>query len=84
MHSWRRVPQAVLEELGVDVADLSHEEAAARREQAGPNRLPEVRGPSLPRQFAAQLVHFFALLWVAAALACVGQMPQLGWRSSRW
>jgi hypothetical protein len=37
----------LLEGLGVDAADLSHEEAAARREQAGPNRLPEVRGPSL-------------------------------------
>ena len=40
-----------------------------RGEEQAIRRLPEVRGPSLPRQFAAQLVHFFALLWVAAALA---------------
>jgi magnesium-transporting ATPase (P-type) len=70
----------VLEELGAEAAGLSHEEAAARLVQAGPNRLPQAKGPSLPRQFAAQLLHFFALLlWVAAVLAFVGQMPQLGW-----
>ena len=73
-------PEAVLRELGVDAGGLSHEEAAARLELAGPNRLPQARGPGLPRQFAAQLLHFFALLlWVAAVLAFVGQMPQLGW-----
>jgi P-type Ca2+ transporter type 2C len=72
--------EAVLGELGVDAGGLSHQEAAARLAQAGPNRLPQARGPSLPRQFAAQLLHFFALLlWVAAVLAFIGQMPQLGW-----
>ena len=72
--------EVVLGELGVDAGGLSHQEAAARLTQAGPNRLPQARGPSLPRQFAAQLLHLFALLlWVAAVLAFVGQMPQLGW-----
>jgi hypothetical protein len=72
--------EVVLGELGVDAGGLSHQEAAARLAQAGPNRLPQARGPSLPRQFAAQLLHFFALLlWVAAVLAFVGQLPQLGW-----
>jgi P-type Ca2+ transporter type 2C len=72
--------EAVLGELGVDAGGLSHQEATARLAQAGPNRLPQARGPSLPRQFAAQLLHFFALLlWVAAVLAFVGQLPQLGW-----
>jgi sodium/potassium-transporting ATPase subunit alpha len=72
--------EVVLGELGVDAGGLSHQEAAARLAQAGPNRLPQARGPSLPGQFAAQLLHFFALLlWVAAVLAFVGQMPQLGW-----
>ncbi|HEU4354735.1 MAG TPA: cation-transporting P-type ATPase, partial [Actinomycetota bacterium] len=43
------------------------------------NALPEHRGPSLPRQLLDQMVHFFALmLWAAAVLAFVGQMPQLG------
>jgi P-type Ca2+ transporter type 2C len=72
--------EAVLGEPGVDAGGLSHQEAVARLGQAGPNRLPQARGPSLPRQFAAQLLHFFALLlWVAAVLAFVGQLPQLGW-----
>jgi magnesium-transporting ATPase (P-type) len=66
------------EGAGVDAGGLSHEEAAARLELAGPN--PQARGPGLQRQLAAQLLHFFALLlWVAAMLAFVGQMPQLGW-----
>jgi hypothetical protein len=47
--------EVVLGELAVDAGGLSHQEAAARLVQAGPNRLPQARGPSLPRQFAAQL-----------------------------
>jgi P-type Ca2+ transporter type 2C len=71
---------AALQELGVQPHGLSHDEARVRLERFGPNRLPRARGPSLPRQFAAQLTHFFALLlWVAAVLAFVGRMPQLGW-----
>lgn len=71
---------AVLQELGVNGEGLSHDEARVRLQRVGPNKLPQARGPSLPRQFAAQLVHFFALLlWVAAVLAFVGRMPQLGW-----
>ncbi|WP_218591881.1 cation-translocating P-type ATPase, partial [Pseudonocardia oceani] len=45
----------------------------------GPNTLPAPRPPSPLRQFVRQLTHFFALmLWVAAGLAVVGGMPQLG------
>jgi magnesium-transporting ATPase (P-type) len=77
--------EVVLGELGVDAGGLSHQEAAARLTQAGPNRLPQARGPSLPRQFAAQLLHLVALLlWVAAVLAFVGQMPSSAGRSSPW
>jgi magnesium-transporting ATPase (P-type) len=58
---------------------LSVEDAAARLASAGPNELPTPHGPSLPSQFAEQLIHFFALmLWVAAGLAFVGGMPALG------
>ncbi|MGZ4110027.1 MAG: cation-translocating P-type ATPase [Actinomycetota bacterium] len=58
---------------------LSSEDATARLRRTGLNVLPERRGPSLPRQFLAQLFHFFAImLWVAALLAFVGEMPQLG------
>ena len=58
---------------------LSPEEAAARLARTGPNELPEQRGPSLPRQLLDQMIHFFALmLWVAAALAFVADLPALG------
>ena len=58
---------------------LPPEEAALRLATTGRNELPEHRGPSLPRQLLDQMVHFFALmLWAAAALAFVGQLPQLG------
>jgi magnesium-transporting ATPase (P-type) len=58
---------------------LSSEEAAVRLATSGRNELPEHRGRSLPRQLLDQMVHFFALmLWAAAALAFVGELPQLG------
>jgi magnesium-transporting ATPase (P-type) len=60
-------------------AGLSPEEASARLARTGPNELPEQRGPSLPRQLLDQMVHFFALmLWAAAALAFVADLPELG------
>ena len=44
----------------------------------GPNELPTRRTPTW-RRCGAEFVHFFALmLWVAAALAFVAGMPQLG------
>ncbi len=58
---------------------LSAEEAAARLVRFGPNRLPEQRRRSLPMQLLDQMIHFFALmLWVAAALAIIADMPELG------
>lgn len=57
---------------------LSAAEAHARLGRYGPNVLPRVRPPSRLREFAAQLVHFFALLlWAAAAFAYIAGMPQL-------
>jgi magnesium-transporting ATPase (P-type) len=77
--------EVALGELGVDTGGLSNEEATARLAQAGPTGCPKPRGPSLLHQFAAQILHFFALLlWVAAVLAFVGQMPSSGGRSSPW
>jgi P-type Ca2+ transporter type 2C len=73
-------PGAVLNELGTVRDGLTHSEAAARLVRFGSNELPKRHGPGLVRQFLDQLVHFFALmLWVAAGLAFVGRMPQLGW-----
>ncbi|HEY7584408.1 MAG TPA: cation-transporting P-type ATPase [Acidimicrobiia bacterium] len=54
-------------------------EAADRLQQFGPNRFGQPRGPSLGRRLVEQLVHFFALmLWIAAGLAFVGGLPELG------
>jgi len=70
---------AVLEELRTNAEGLSADEATARLRRVGRNVLPQERGPGLARRMAGQLVHFFALmLWAAAILAFVGEMPQLG------
>src|SRR5690606_17212926 len=58
---------------------LSAEEAARRRARDGPNVLPRPRRSSAVRRFLDQLVHVFALmLWVAAGLAFVADLPELG------
>jgi magnesium-transporting ATPase (P-type) len=57
---------------------LTRVEAAARLAEAGPNVLAEPKRPSHIRRFAANLVHLFALLlWLGAALALLGGLPQL-------
>ncbi len=58
---------------------LSAAEAAARLAIDGPNVLPLPPRPPMWSQLAAQMVHFFALLfWVAGALAFVAGLPHLG------
>jgi magnesium-transporting ATPase (P-type) len=53
--------------------------AAARLAADGPNRLPTPRRVPAWRRLAAEMVHFFALLfWVAGALAFIAGLPQLG------
>ena len=70
----------LLKELGATAGGLSAEEAEVRLHRFGENRVSQPGGPPLLRRFVEQLTHFFALmLWVAAALAFVGRMPQLGW-----
>jgi calcium-translocating P-type ATPase len=60
-------------------AGLSSAEASRRLARDGPNLLPTAPRPSWVRRLADQLVHLFALmLWVAAVLAVVAGMPQLG------
>jgi magnesium-transporting ATPase (P-type) len=72
-------PERALGLLRTAREGLSPEQAAARLRRTGPNELPSQRGPTLPRQLLDQLFHFFALmLWLAAGLAFVGGMPQLG------
>lgn len=58
---------------------LTTAEAALRRAEQGPNRLPAPRRPSALRRLVEELTHFFALmLWVAGLLALVGGLAQLG------
>src|SRR5437660_2535784 len=58
---------------------LTSKQAAARLAADGQNRLPVRRPTPAWRLLAAELVHFFALLfWVAGGLAFLAGMPQLG------
>lgn len=60
-------------------AGLSTAEAERRSVASGRNRLPEPRRTPWPRRLAGELTHFFAImLWVAAVLAFVAGLPQLG------
>jgi magnesium-transporting ATPase (P-type) len=65
--------------MGTSVASgLTHEQARARLAEVGRNVLAEPKRPSAFRRFAANLVHLFAvLLWIGAALALVGGLPEL-------
>jgi magnesium-transporting ATPase (P-type) len=72
-------PEAALAELRTSLEGLSPDDAAARLARVGANELPKPHGPGLIRQLLDQLFHLFALiLWIAAGLAFVGAMPQLG------
>ncbi|MCT9868206.1 cation-translocating P-type ATPase [Paenarthrobacter aurescens] len=58
---------------------LSSQAARDLLRQTGPNVLPTARKVPAWRKLLAELTHFFALmLWVAAGLAFVAGMPQLG------
>ncbi len=60
-------------------AGLTTAEAGRRIAADGPNRLPSPRRPSAARRLGTELVHFFALmLWVAAGLALLAGLPELG------
>ncbi|MBC7292310.1 MAG: cation-transporting P-type ATPase [Actinotalea sp.] len=58
---------------------LSSAEAARRLAHDGPNRIPPPRLPSAARRLLAELTHAFAvMLWVAAGLAVLAGLPELG------
>jgi magnesium-transporting ATPase (P-type) len=58
---------------------LTGVEALRRLTRDGPNLLPLAKQPSALRHLVAEFTHFFAaLFWVAAALAFIAGMPQLG------
>ncbi len=58
---------------------LTSDAAAARLLRDGPNELPQGRRRSSLRRLVDQMTHFFALmLWVAAALGFLADLPELG------
>jgi len=58
---------------------LTNEEAGRLLERHGPNRLPVPPRPGVWRHLIGQFFHFFAImLWVAAALATLAGLPELG------
>ncbi|TPV53610.1 cation-transporting P-type ATPase [Pseudarthrobacter phenanthrenivorans] len=60
-------------------AGLTSQQAAELLEQAGPNLLPAEKPVPQWRKLWGELTHFFALmLWCAAGLAFLADMPQLG------
>ncbi|MGI9116168.1 MAG: HAD-IC family P-type ATPase, partial [Gaiellales bacterium] len=64
---------------GAPASGLTRQEATDRLRRDGPNRLPLPARPASWRRLARQLVNFFAvMLWVAAALATVAGMAELG------
>ncbi len=57
---------------------LTSAEVVQRLDRDGPNVLPPVAGTPMWRLFAAQFVHFFAvMLWVAALLALLADLAQI-------
>lgn len=61
-----------------ELVGLTSAEAAARLARTGPNTLPRPKRPSALRRLFGEVSRFFAvMLWVAAALALVGGLPQL-------
>ncbi|MDX3770888.1 MULTISPECIES: cation-transporting P-type ATPase [unclassified Streptomyces] len=67
-------------ELGTGASGLSAREAARRLAVYGPNEVRRKARSPLGRELVRQLVHPLALLlWAAAALAFVADIPVLGW-----
>ncbi len=70
--------EQVYELLGSDPQGLTSTEAAARLEREGRNVLEKKRAVPLWRKFLVNFVHFFAImLWVAAVLSFIANMPEL-------
>ena len=64
---------------GFAATGLSEAEARRRLTVSGRNTLPTTKGTGHWQLFLHQFTHFFALmLWVAAALAVVADLPELG------
>ncbi|MBE0476467.1 MAG: cation-transporting P-type ATPase [Coriobacteriia bacterium] len=70
----------LLSSLVTSRTGLSSDEAAARLQRYGPNEIAAVKGTPLALRFLANFYHLFAiLLWVGAALAVIGGLPELAY-----
>ncbi|MEW6553534.1 MAG: cation-transporting P-type ATPase [Actinomycetota bacterium] len=74
------VPEAqVFELLASNPEGLAPAEAARRLEQEGRNEIEKKRGTPLWRKLLVNFTHFFAImLWFAAVLSFIADMPELG------
>ena len=69
----------VFDLLGSAPDGLSSEGAARHLEEEGRNVIEKRRGTPLWRKFLSNFIHFFAiLLWIAAFLSFVADLPELG------
>lgn len=79
MDAYRQDVEAALASLKTAATGLSHDEAARRLLEFGPNTVRPARAESALLRFARQFTHFFALiLWLAAALAFVAEQREPG------
>jgi len=77
---FRLTEDEVFKELNTSNKGLTEDEAKSRVEKYGYNEIKEVKKSSLLARFLSNFTNLLAiLLWVAAALAFVGGMMQLGW-----
>ncbi|MCL6471899.1 MAG: cation-transporting P-type ATPase [Firmicutes bacterium] len=80
MQPYRWTAEDAYRELRTSPRGLSDEEALARLQEYGPNKLPEVKKRPLIFSFLANLYNLLAiLLWGGAILAFIGGLPQLGY-----
>ncbi|MCL6471896.1 MAG: cation-transporting P-type ATPase [Firmicutes bacterium] len=80
MEIFRLNRDEVYSKLNSSPRGLSEDEAKRRLDEYGPNKIEEVKGTSLILKFISNFYHLFAvLLWVGAALAFIGGLPELGY-----
>ena len=73
--AYMRSTEDVLQELGVTAEGLSTQEAQARQEKYGPNKLKEAPKPTLVQRFLAQLKDpMLIILMIAAAVSALTGM----------
>ncbi|MGC9517317.1 MAG: cation-translocating P-type ATPase [Methanomicrobiales archaeon] len=79
MKVYKIPPEEVYGELDTSPSGLSQNEAYKRLKDYGPNKIEEIKKPSLIYIFLANFYHILALLlWAASILSFISGNPQLG------